>query len=293
MMKARTRYRVWLFPAILGGLLLQSLPAMSQEADAAAVHWAYASYFGTGWYKISNEQRAFVVNFAPQWVSGPATWLGDRGEDAVFRVRIPFAVGVTRLDLADVPGVLDPENFAMASIGLRADVDVPLTDRLSMRPAVQLSYGTVIGESEYAWTYRGDVRGRYRFGSGDRDWALVAAAGAVAFEANNGTDESFTYATLAAEFAHPLRRFSSKDDEALIYWHLAYTDFINRVEVPDRQGNVKEITNYWQVGLALGKSNSDIKLWFLRFNRLGLAYDVSPSGDLRGVKFVFRSVYDP
>jgi hypothetical protein len=34
-------------------------------------------------------------------------------------------------------------------------------------------------------------------------------------------------------------------------------------------------------------------LWFLSFDRLGLAYDLSPSGELRGIKFVFRSLYEP
>ena len=34
-------------------------------------------------------------------------------------------------------------------------------------------------------------------------------------------------------------------------------------------------------------------VWFLKFNRLGLAYDISPSGDLRGIKLVFRSLYEP
>ena len=55
----------------------------------------------------------------------------------------------------------------------------------------------------------------------------------------------------------------------------------------------EEITNFWQAGIAFGKEDRPIKLWFLRFDRLGLAYDISPSGEMRGIKFVFRSLYEP
>lgn len=266
---------------------------MSQDAEPPTVHWAYASFFGTGWYEISNEQSAFITSFAPRWRSGAATWLGEQGDAATYRIRVPLSVGVTRLDLADVPGFLDLENLSTASIGLSSDVDVPLTEKFSIRPGVQLSYGTVIGKSAYAWTYRGDVRSRYRFGPADRGWTLVTALGAVAYDANNGTDDSFTYAQLAAEFTRTLRRFSSADKEALLHWHVGYTDFFNRVVVTDRLGNLEEITNYWQAGLAFGRKGEDIRLWFFSFERIGLAYDVSPSGDLRGIKLVFRSLYDP
>ncbi len=46
-------------------------------------------------------------------------------------------------------------------------------------------------------------------------------------------------------------------------------------------------------GIAFGKEDSPVSLWFLHCERLGLAYTISPSGELRGVKFVFRSLYDP
>lgn len=271
---------------------MQAAPAMSQDIDQPTVHWAYASYFGTGWYRISGQQTAFIANFAPEWISGPATWLGDWGTDAVYRVRVPLTIGVAQLDFNDVPGILDPENLSTASIGLSADVDVPLSERFSIRPSAQLSYGTVLGESAYAWTYRGDVRARYRFGSGDRDWALIGAFGAVAYDGNNGANDSFSYVMLATEFARSLRRFSTEEREALLYWHVGYTDLIDRIGVQGPQGQFDEITNYWQVGFAFGKRDEDIKLWFLRFERLGLAYNVSPSGDLRGIKFVFHSNYE-
>ena len=276
------------------GLALQCVSvATAQEAPVPTVHWAYASYFGTGWYEISDQQSAFIANFAPKILTGEAAWAGDDDRKAVYSIRLPLTVGVTRLDLEDVPGILDLENFSTVSAGVRADIDVPLTERFSFRPSAQLSYGTVIGESEYAWTYRGDIRGRYTFRSGDLDWALIGAAGIVGYDVNRGNDDSFTYAAIGTEFAYPVPWFSSGGSQTLLYWHLLYTDFLDRMEVQGRSNQLEEITNYWQAGFAFGRRDEPIKLWFLRFERLGLAYDISPSGQLRGLKFVFRSLYDP
>lgn len=257
------------------------------------MHWAYASYFGTGWYKIVDQQSAFIANFAPRWTSGDAGWFGDQDREAVYTVRVPLTVGVAQLDFDDVPGTLDPENFSAVSVGLHADIDVPVTDRLSVRPSVQVSYGTLISESEHAWTYRGDVRGRYAFQSGKLDWSLIGAAGVVGYDANRAADDSFSYAAFGTEFAYPVRWFSSGDSQTVLYWHVLYTDFLNRIEITRGLDQVKEITNYWQAGLAFGKKDEPIRIWFLRLDRLGLAYDISPSGELRGIKFVFRSLYEP
>ena len=278
---------------VLGAASLHADPASSQEAPTPSVHWAYASFFGTGWYKITDQQSAFIANFAPRWTTGDTGWSKVADQQAVFTVRIPVTLGVAQLDFEDVSGTLDPENFSAVSTGLRADLDLPVTTRLSVRPSIQLSWGTVIGENDHAWTYRGDVRGRYTIGSGNLDWALIGAAGLVGYDGNRGADDSFSYATLGAEFAYPVRWFSSAESQTLLYWHVLYADFLNRVEVQSDLGQTVEVTNYWQAGLAFGKQDKPLRVWFLQFDRLGLAYDISPSGELRGIKFVFNSLYDP
>jgi len=289
---AVSRRRQWAL-AILGGVLVCAQPALAQQTPEPAVHWAYASFFGTGWYKISDQQSAFIANFAPRWSSRDTGWSKVVDRKAVLTVRIPVTVGVAQLEFEDVPGFLDPGNFSTVSAGIRADLDMPLTPRLSVRPNVQLSYGGVIGESDRAWTYRGDVRGRYTFEAGNLDWSVIGAAGLVGYDGNRGSDDSFTYATLGAEFAYPVRWFSSAESQTLLYWHVLYTDFLNRVEVQSDLDQTVEVANYWQAGVAFGKKDKPLQIWFLKFDRLGLAYDISPSGELRGVKFVFRSLYEP
>lgn len=279
--------------ACLAVVFLPGGPVRAQDEPASTVHWAYASFFGTGWYKLSDQQSAFIANFSPRWISDENDWFGRDDRKPVYSVRVPLTVGVNRLEVDDLPGILDLENFSTVSVGLSADLDVPLTPRFSVRPNVQLSYGTIIGQSNYAWTYRADVRGRYSIGTGRLGWDLIGSAGVVGYDANRGTDDSFTFAALGAEFSYPVSWFSSEGSQTVLYWHLSYIDLLNRIEVRSSPDALTEITNYWQAGMAFGKQDRRIKLWFLSFDRLGLAYDISPSGELRGLKFVFRSLYEP
>lgn len=292
-MLAENNYRRCVSLLLLTGLLLQAHPAASQQRSAATVNWAYASYFGSGWYKINSEQSAFIAHFSPTWLSGRATALDVAGKEAKYTIRVPLTVGVTQLDLGDVPGILDPDNLSTASIGLSADIDVPLTERFSIRPNIEFGYGTVLGESADAFTYKGDIRGRYRFEPGRFEWAIIGAAGIVAYDSDVAEDDSFTYASLGAEFAHPLPWFRSEDSQTLLYWHVAYTDFFNRIRTQTYMGDYANATNYWQAGIAFGKKERPIKFWFFKFDRLGLAYDISPAGDLRGINLVISSLYEP
>ncbi len=283
--------RGWVIAVLMLGGLAQ---AQEQEQDpASTLHWAYASFFGTGWYKLSDQQRAFIANFSIGWLTGETDWGGTETEKPVFAVRVPITVGVNQLQLDDLPGIIDPDNFSTVSIGLSADVDIPLSNRWSVRPNGQLSYGRILGKSDEAYTYRGDIRARYWLRNDTRQWALHGSLGFVAYDASPGNDDNFTYTSLGMEYSHPVAWFSSGGNQTMLHWHIQYMDLLNRIEVRSADDTLTEVTNFWQVGLAFGKRDRPMKLGFLAFERFGLAYDISPTGELRGIKFVFKSLYDP
>ena len=78
----------------------------------------------------------------------------------------------------------------------------------------------------------------------------------------------------------------------MLYWHLTYTDFLDEIEVRTGVEEFDSVANYWQAGIAMGKRDEPVRIWRLSFDRLGLAYNFSTTGELRGIKFVFRSLYD-
>ncbi len=277
---------------ITAALFLAPQESRSQELIDPTVHWAYASFFGTGWYKINDERSAFMLRVAPRWSVGEAGIDEDGKREIAYTLRLPITMGITKLDFDDIPGIIDPDNLSTASLNVSVDADIPVTGRFSVRPSAEVGYGQVLGESDSAWTYKGAVQGRYTFQSGKLDWSLLGGLGLVGFEPNEGLSDHFTYLTGGAEFSYPVNWPRSKNDQTMLYWHVSYTGFLDEIEFQTRTGELDFVDNYWQVGMALGKRKEPIRLWFLKFDRLGLAYNFSSSGELRGVKFVFASAYD-
>jgi len=273
--------------------VLASGPAVAQDAESPTIHWAYASYFGTGWYRLNERQSAFILSLKPGVLGREFEWPPGGDRSASFRLRAPLSVGIANLDFDDVPGIVDPDNLSMVSGGIGGDVELPLTSRLSLRPNAELSYGVPVGESQYAWSYRVDLRGRYAFEHGKLDWWFQGSAGAVGYESNRGPDDRFTYAGIGVEFAYPLTSGQGEDNPSVLYWHANRVHFFDEISVQRTLDVFDSVTNYWQIGAAFGKRDGPLTLWFLRFDRLGLSYNFSPSGELRGLELVFRSTYEP
>ena len=71
-----------------------------------------------------------------------------------------------------------------------------------------------------------------------------------------------------------------------------YTTFENDLEMVIEDDSIVPITDQWEFGLSFRKEEKRIKIWWFSFDRLGLAYRLSSSGELKGISFVFRSVFD-
>ncbi len=273
--------------------LLGTSVAFGQQETAPDVHWAYASFFGTGWYKISDTREAFVIRTASRWPVREARFDDAGNRTLGYTFRVPVTLGLARFDFEDIPGIVDPDNISTLSIGFAADIDIPINDRFSLRPIGELGFGTILGESGDAWTWRTELRSRYRFEAGKLDWALLASIGNTGFKPDDGDSDHFTFAALAAEFDYPINWLTTDDRQTLLHWHLGYTDFIDEISFSSGTTRLDSVANYWQLGLAIGRQEQPIKVWFLEFDRLGLAYKYGDNGRLRGITFVFRSIYDP
>lgn len=272
--------------------LLVSSTAHAQDIFEPTVHWAYASFFGTGWYKINDERSAFILRMSPRWKVGEFGIDENGNREIAYTFRVPLTIGVNKLDFDDTPGIIDLDNLTTVSANFSVDADIPLTRRFSIRPSAEVGYGTVIDESDSAWTYKTELKSRYTFQAGKLDWGLLFDIGFVGYEPNSGEADDFTFAAAGAEFAYPVSWFSAPDSQTMLYWHASYTDFLDEVEFQTGINEFDSVANFWHVGAALGKRDKPIRIWFLNFDRLGLGYNFSTTGELRGVKFIFRSLYE-
>ena len=278
---------------LTSGGLSQAVMAQDAEPFEPTIHWAYASFFGTGWYKINDQRSGFIVRAPFRWTVGEAQIDKDGERQIAYTIRLPFTLGLARLDFEDIPSILDSDNLATASANISVDADIPVTQRFHVRPVAEVGYSTILDESDWAWTYRAEIKTRTTFEAGKLDWAILFDYGIVGYEPNRGESDDFEFAAAGVEFGYPVKWFGSGDGQTMLYWHLTYTDFLDEIEVRTGIEEFDSVANYWQAGIAMGKRDKPVRMWRLSFDRLGLAYNFSTTGELRGIKFVFRSLYDP
>lgn len=278
--------------AVVLVLLVLSQEGLAQAEIGPDQQWVYASYFGTGWYQLNENRDVYVLKVAPRWTVGEAGFDDEGKREVAITYRVPMTFGLSQFDFDDVPGILDPDNLSTASLAFGMDVDVPLSERFSLRPLAEVGYGRILGERDSAWTYKAELRSRYSFRPGKLEWDLLANLGFVGYSPKTGSSDDFTFATLAAEFGYPVDWFGRTDSQTMLYWSLGYTEFIDEVDFNAGLPDIRSISNYWQAGAAIGKRSTPIRIWFLNFERLGLAYNYGNTGQLRGIRFVFRSLYE-
>ena len=73
----------------------------AQERPPASVHWAYAAYFGTGWYRVSDDRDVFVVRMTARWNWSDAS-MSDSGErNFGYDFKLSVSIGLDQFDFDD------------------------------------------------------------------------------------------------------------------------------------------------------------------------------------------------
>lgn len=266
--------------------------AWAQESDISSVHWAYSSYFGTGWYEVDGDRNVYVLSTTPRWeLREPA--LTEDGLRAIgVELNFPITTGLDTFSVDDISGTVNLDNLASFSVAPGVDITIPITRRWWLRPYAAVGWGTLLNGSESAWTYWAGVRSRYTFETGELHWTVVNSITYVGHTPSDGSSEDFQPIMAGLELDHRLFDARINDEQLWLSWHGTYTAYEHEVELGIRNVSSQPITDQWEFGLALRKQDRPIKIGWFSFDRLGLAYSFSSSGKLKGVSIVFRSVFD-
>ena len=273
-------------------LCLSFAESRAQETTNNAVHWAYSSYFGTGWYQVNGERDVFVLRMTPRWELREADFAEHGAKTIGIELSFPITLGLDKFDLDDIPGAVDPDNLASLSVTPGIDITVPISERWALRPYASLGWGSLLNGSESAWTYWGGVRSRYTFQNGNLDWALINSVAYVGFSPSAGSSQDFWPLMAGLEFDYPFGNHKMGGEQLFLSWHGMYTSFEDDLDMVLADGTIDPITDQWEFGLSFRQGKKRIKIWFLSFDRLGLAYRFSSSGDLKGISVVFRSMFE-
>jgi hypothetical protein len=272
--------------------LLLPAASMAQEQPPATVHWAYSAYFGTGWYRVSGDRDVFVVRMTPRW-SWSEPSLDEDGKRSVgLFFKSPVSVGLDSFNYDDVLGAVDVDNVSFLSVNPGIDIEIPVTRIWSLRPYASVGYGTAFDGSDSAWTYWAGLKSRVSFESGRLNWHLLNQAGFVGYTPKEGLEDTIWPVMAGLEFDYPVGAPTPDGDQLLLHWRVAYTVFGGDLDFTGNPTGSQDIGDQWEAGLAIARRDSRIPIWFLDFDMLGLGYRASSNGELKGVTFLFRSMFD-
>jgi hypothetical protein len=254
--------------------------------------WAYAAYFGTGWYQAGGNQDVFVLQFAPRWESREPGIDADGRRNLGIEFRLPVSFGLHQFSVDALPAIFDVDNFASASIVPGLEVEIPVSERWSLKPLAYLGWGSEIAGPQSAWIYWAGLKSRYRMSNGGLDWSIVNALKYLGYSPSDGPSSSAVPVMAGLEFQWPMQGGQLHGRPVYLDGHATYTAYLDDLEF-NLDGIVKTpIADEWELGLAVSQGKPGLTIWRLNLDRIGLAYRFSSSGDFRGVSLIFNSVFD-
>jgi hypothetical protein len=269
--------------------LLSPLAARAQQLlDAEeVVHWAYATFMGTGVYQLDDSREVYVLNFPLEWTWREATLETDGQHQLGVRFHMPVSLGLHHLDAFG--DFLDADNVGTVSVAPGVELDWLYSQRLRLRGYGHLGLGGVTGGGETAWIYDIGLRSRYAFRHGALDWGLVNEIFRAGYNPDDSEPGSLGGFMAGAEFIYPLR---ASDSGLALGWDVSYRWLSDNLTFLRRDASELSFDDEWQVGIALARPGRPFKLGFMKFAQLGLGYRFSGEGGFSAITLNFSSLFE-
>lgn len=278
-------------------LLIVSLlpaPLLAQSADtepAKQVHWASAAFFGTGWYRVDDNRKTFIFRIPVRQEIRQVGWDEEGERKLGIEIIYPLSLGMHQLD--ELPDFIEFDNYGTITFTPGVAVEIPVTQRWDLRPYAHYGLGYEETSGEWAQIYYGGINSRYSLSeSDDLNWHLINAAAYAGYKPEYKNRGHYGSVMLGVEAQQRLGQLRMAGDPAWLNWHLSYDYMFDDLNFHVSEHEVVSIRDQWELGVALSRGDNKIKLWFLEFEQLGLAYKVSSNGKYRAISFNLRSRFD-
>ncbi|MEE4173748.1 MAG: hypothetical protein V2I57_05805 [Xanthomonadales bacterium] len=258
-------------------------PAPAPESgEGQDIHWAYSSFLGTGYYRVSGDRDVYILDMPFNW-DWRAPGTGENGwRDVGIQFDFPLTVGVHRLDFFG--GTLDPENFGTLSFTPGVDLRYALSERWTLRGYAHAGGGLDLSEDERALIWDVGLRARYGFPAGRVDWGALAEVFHAGYNPDTGPAGSLGGMGFGAEGEVPVTVLRSADGGALnATWDLRYRWYADALTFRSRGNPDVRIRDEWRFYAGFRWRERPLRAWFFSFDRFSVGYRISSDGEFRGV----------
>jgi hypothetical protein len=256
----------------------QTPPAAVQqraERPDELFNWYYASVFGTGYYRIGEEQVG-VARVPLRYELRAAS-----AERWAVHLTLPVSVAFAEFDL---------ENFDLGKVraqGLSVlpgiEVEIPLAEDWRLRPYANLGGGWEFESDQSSTIFSLGATTRYTRPALEASRLALGGRLAYAGYSAGGEASQLVQLSAGAELAVPAG-FTLGERPALLAFQLIGTVYVKELEFLLPSTGTRQVSREAELGLALGVWRP-FEVLGVSFDRLGLAYRAGDSG-LRGVRLV-------
>jgi hypothetical protein len=263
----------------------QAQPTLSPDFEP--IHWAYSSFFGTGWYQVKNARSVFVMRISPRQTLRKSYISANGERQTGIEIRYPVTVGLH--DLTNLGDLIEDDNFGTVSFVPGVEFEIPITNRWYLRTFANFGWGTEFESGKSAWIYHGGIKSRYTFPAGKHEWSLLNSLYYAGFTPDDGRSDHLAVADLGVEFRQALSEFTLNSRPVDLHWSLMYSFMGNELHFNLPDGSFDPIDDQLEFGLALGLRDGPFEFGIFKIHQLGLGYRVSSSGRFSAITFNLRS----
>lgn len=267
--------------------LANAEPVTQKDPNFEPVHWAYSSFFGTGWYKIQDNRSVFVLRIPPRQTLRRSS-ISDSGERKLgIEIKYPLTVGLHDID--DLDDIIETDNFGTASFAPGIVLEIPINQRWHLRPFAHIGWGKEFETDESAWIYSAGIKSRYTFLEKKYEWSLLGGLYYAGYTPDPGRSDHLAVAQLGVELRQPLSKATLLGQPVDLHWNVMYSFLGHELHFNLPDGRFDPIQDQFEVGLAMSLRDGPYKFWLFNIHRLGLGYQFSSNGGFNAITFSMRS----
>lgn len=275
--------------AFLIFLVLSCTDSMAAETRTIfePVHWAYSSFFGTGWYRVEDARSVFVIRAPIRQTLRESSFTETGNRKLGIEIRYPLTIGMH--DIEDLGGIIENDNFATVSFTPGIELEIPINQRWYLRTLAHVGWGSDLGNDDSAWIYYAGIKSRYVFPAKNYQWSLLNGLYYAGYTPDEGRSDHLAVAQIGVELLQPLKKATIKGEPIDLHWTFMYSFLGNELHFNLPDGSFDPIQDQMEIGLQMSFRNRPFRVWFFDVQRLGLGYQFSSSGEFTAITFSMRS----